>query len=84
MVPQILTQLRAPDPVWWDGLSAIKAPTLVIGGARSHIPVERLAEVVAEIPHAELLTIDTGHRIHSTRPAEFENAVQRFLGRTDL
>lgn len=79
MVPQILTQLRAPDPLWWDGLSAIKAPTLVIGGTRSHIPLERLEEVAAEIPHCDLLTIDTGHRIHSTRPAEFQEAVLRFL-----
>ncbi|MDT7781730.1 MAG: hypothetical protein QOF58_149 [Pseudonocardiales bacterium] len=80
MVPQILTQLRAPDPLWWDGLSAIKAPTLVIGGSRSHIPLARLEEVAAEIPHCDLLTLDAGHRIHSTRPAEFEDAVLRFLG----
>lgn len=80
MVPQILTQLRAPDPVWWDGLSAIKAPTLVIsGGPRSHIPLERLEEVAAEIPHCDLLTIDAGHRIHSTRPTEFRDAVLSFL-----
>lgn len=84
MVPQILTQLRAPDPLWWDGLAAIKAPTLVIAGRRSHVPVERLAAVAAEIPRCELVTIDAGHRIHSTRPAEFSDAVQRFLDRTDL
>ncbi|MET9627770.1 alpha/beta hydrolase [Lentzea sp. NPDC006480] len=79
MVPQILTQLRAPDPLWWDGLSAIKAPTLLIGGSRSHISLERLEEVAAEIPHCDLLTIDAGHRIHSTRPTEFQDAVLRFL-----
>ncbi|HEX8864664.1 MAG TPA: alpha/beta hydrolase [Lentzea sp.] len=83
MVPQILTQLRAPDPLWWDGLPAIKAPTLVIGGTRSTISLERLEEVAAEIPHCDLISIDTGHRIHSTRPEEFRDAVQRFLGRTD-
>jgi pimeloyl-ACP methyl ester carboxylesterase len=80
VVPQVLTQLRAPDPVWWDGLAAIKAPTLVIGGGpRSHVPPERLAEVAGAIPNAELITIDAGHRIHSTRPAEFRDAVLKFL-----
>jgi pimeloyl-ACP methyl ester carboxylesterase len=81
VVPQVLTQLRAPDPLWWDGLSAIKAPTLVIGGgSRSHVPAERLAAVTAEIPDAQLITINAGHRIHSTQPAEFRDAVLRFLG----
>ena len=80
MVSPVLAQLRAPDPVWWDGLAAIKAPTLVIGGGpRSTIPGERLAAIAAEIPHAELITIDAGHRIHSTRPEEFRDAVLRFL-----
>ncbi|NKE63234.1 alpha/beta hydrolase [Lentzea sp. PSKA42] len=80
VVPQVLTQLRAPDPLWWDGLAAIKAPTLVIGGGpRSHVPAERLAEMAAEIRDAELITIDAGHRVHSTRPAEFRDAVLRFL-----
>ncbi|MFJ5992757.1 alpha/beta fold hydrolase [Lentzea sp. NPDC092896] len=80
MVSPVLTQLRASDPLWWDCLSAIKARTLVIGGGpRSTIPGERLAAMAAEIPHAELITIDAGHRIHSTRPEEFRDAVLRFL-----
>ncbi|MFI6097527.1 alpha/beta fold hydrolase [Lentzea sp. NPDC051213] len=80
VVPQVLTQLRAPDPLWWNGLAAIKAPTLVIsGGSRSHVPVERLEDVAGEIPHAELITIDAGHRVHSTRPAEFRDVALRFL-----
>ncbi|GAB2861519.1 alpha/beta fold hydrolase [Lentzea nigeriaca] len=80
MVPQILTQLRAPDPLWWDGLAAIKAPTLVIsGGPRSHVPLDRLEDLTAGIPHAKLITIDAGHRVHSTRPAEFRDAVLSFL-----
>lgn len=58
----------------------IKAPTLVIGGGpRSTIPGESLAAMDAEIPHTELLTIDAGHRIQSTRLAEFRDAVLRFL-----
>lgn len=80
VVPEILTQLRAPDPHWWDGLAAITAPTLVIsGGPRSHVLPARLAELTAEIPHAELITIAAGHRVHSTRPDEFRDAVLQFL-----
>jgi pimeloyl-ACP methyl ester carboxylesterase len=80
MVPQILTQLRAPDPLWWNCLAAIKAPTLVIsGGPRSHIPVERLEEVAAEIPRCDLITINAGHHVHGTRPEQFRDAVLRFL-----
>lgn len=81
VVPQVLTQLRAADPFWWDGLAAIKAPTLVLGGGpRSHVPTQRLAEVTREIPHAELVTIKAGHRIHSKRPSQFRDVVLRFLG----
>lgn len=81
VVPQVLMQLHAPDPLWWDGLAAIKAPALVIsGGPRSHVPLDSLAEVTAEVPKAELLTIPAGHRVHSTRPAEFRDTVLRFLG----
>lgn len=66
--------------MWWDGLSAIKASTLVIGGGpSSHVPAERLVAVCAEIPDAELITINAGHRIHSKRPTEFRDAVLNFL-----
>ncbi|WP_433210313.1 alpha/beta fold hydrolase [Dactylosporangium sp. CS-047395] len=73
--------LREPNPSWWAGLEKIQAPSLVLsGGAKSHIPPERLAAVAAAIPDAELRTIPVGHRIHSTAPAQFAEVVLQFLG----
>ncbi|MGI5502080.1 alpha/beta fold hydrolase [Lentzea sp. CA-135723] len=81
LVAPVLTQLRAPDPAWWDAVSAIEAPTLVVGGGpRSSVPGERLTELAATIPNADLVTIDAGHHVHGTRPEEFRDAVLRFLG----
>ena len=39
VVPAIIGQVNAGDPVTWDGLREITAPTLLIGGVlQSHIP----------------------------------------------
>ncbi|MFE7549513.1 alpha/beta fold hydrolase [Streptomyces gardneri] len=65
-------QLNAPDPAWREGLSTIKAPTLVLaGGPSSHVPQEQLSWLSERIPGARLVTIDAGHLIHEARPAEF-------------
>jgi pimeloyl-ACP methyl ester carboxylesterase len=76
----IIHQLNNPDPAWWADLGKITAPTLVIGGGRdSFIDQTELAEMVNRIPDARLVTIEAGHHVHSTRPAEFTSAVQAFL-----
>ncbi|MDR7275154.1 alpha/beta fold hydrolase [Catenuloplanes atrovinosus] len=73
-------QLRAPDPGWWDRVPLITAPTLVIGGGpRSHVSAERLAALARALPDGRLLTIPAGHRVHSTAPAAFQDAVLPFL-----
>lgn len=82
VVPAIVGQIDNADPSWWDLLSRISAPTLIIGGgATSHIPQDKLTDVVARLPDATLLTIAVGHHIHDTRPAEFTTAVRDFLPR---
>jgi pimeloyl-ACP methyl ester carboxylesterase len=73
-------QLRVPDPAWWQRLTLITAPTLVIsGGPRSHIPPSRLAQMTELIPDARLHTIPVGHRVHSRRVQQFIAAVLPFL-----
>ncbi len=59
-------QLYSPDPAWWENLVTITIPTLIIGGgATSHIPQEKLAEVAHLIPDCRLVTIEgAGHTIH--------------------
>jgi 3-oxoadipate enol-lactonase len=81
VVPAIVGQVNAGDPPAWDGLSAITAPTLLIGGGpESHIPEEKLAAVADRIPRCDLVTIPAGHLVHTERPAEFASAVLGWLG----
>jgi 3-oxoadipate enol-lactonase len=76
----IFGQLADPDPAWWEALATITSPTLVVaGGVESFIDQGELAAVAAEIPDARLVTIEAGHQVHGTKPAEFLAAVTPFL-----
>ncbi|MBA3232406.1 MAG: alpha/beta fold hydrolase [Propionibacteriales bacterium] len=80
VVPAIAGRFNAFEPAWWDRLSAITAPTLLIaGGPSSHIPQDKLKEVATQIPTCSIVTIPVGHHIHEARPTEFNAAVARFL-----
>jgi pimeloyl-ACP methyl ester carboxylesterase len=82
VVPAILTQVNAGDQAMWDGLPAITAPALLIGGgAQSHISQARLAAAAALIPRCDLITIEAGHLVHQARPAEFTDTVLGWLAR---
>jgi pimeloyl-ACP methyl ester carboxylesterase len=77
---QFTEQRNAPDPRWIEGLSAITAPTLLIGGGPdSHIPQELLVDMAERIPDCRLVTIDAGHLVHETHPEEFLAEVRPFL-----
>ncbi len=81
VVPAIVGQVNAGDPAAWEGLAAITAPTLLIGGGpSSHIPHEKLADVAALIPRCDLITIPAGHNIHRSMPDAFIAAVLEWLG----
>ena len=43
------------------------------------MPQDLLAEAAQLIPDATLITIPAGHRVHTSRPAEFTAAVLDFL-----
>lgn len=79
VVNAIRGQLSDPDPTWWDRTATVDVPTLVIGGADSHIPQHLLAEMVDRMPDATLVTIAAGHHVHRDLPAEFLAAVDGFL-----
>jgi len=80
VVPAMITQSGEPNPDWWDRLSKITAPTLLVaGGADSHVPREQLDAVAARVPRCTLLTIPVGHHVHDAAPAEFAAAVLSFL-----
>ncbi|MEU8680884.1 alpha/beta fold hydrolase [Streptomyces sp. NPDC048611] len=77
----VVADRNAPDPVWWEALGKITAPTLVIGGGEtSHIPQGHLGELAERIPDARLVTVEgAGHLVHEERPGEFLAAVNSFL-----
>jgi 3-oxoadipate enol-lactonase len=80
MVLAIRRQIDDPDPEWLERLSRITAQTFVIGGgASSHIPQDRVAELVRRIPGAASVTIPAGHLIHATDPEAFTQAALSFL-----
>jgi pimeloyl-ACP methyl ester carboxylesterase len=69
-----------PPRQWWDGLTEITAPTLVLGGGpASHIPQQGLAELADRIPDARFRTIPAGHYLHNNRPDQFLAEVSVFL-----
>ncbi len=80
VVEQVRPQIDEPDPRWPDVIAAIRAPALVIGGGPSsflpQLHVEELATTLADGSH---VTIDAGHLVHATRPAEFLAELRSFL-----
>ena len=79
-VEAILPERNSPPRRWWDRLTEITAPTLVIGGGpASHLPQEELAKLAERIPDARFRTIEAGHFIHRDQPGEFLTEVSAFL-----
>ncbi|MSS45850.1 alpha/beta hydrolase [Cutibacterium sp. WCA-380-WT-3A] len=80
MVWKVSRELLRPNPQWWDGLSRITMPVLVIGGGKSsYLRQDRLRDVVHDLPDARMVTIDGGHRLHITRGDEFCDIAVPFL-----
>jgi pimeloyl-ACP methyl ester carboxylesterase len=80
-VAQLRTWRNDPDPSWWDFAPGIRARTLVVGGSKSDLPQDRLAELARLIPRSTFVTLDTTHTVHADRPGEFLAAVMPFLDR---
>jgi len=78
-VAQLRTWRNDPDPSWWDFATDIRARTLVVGGAESDMPQEKLAELSRRIPRGSFTSLDTGHTVHAERPGEFLAVVTSFL-----
>ncbi|MED4207448.1 alpha/beta hydrolase [Neobacillus mesonae] len=80
VVPSILHQLNEPNPNWWERLTDIIMPTLIIGGGSSHIPQNKLLEVSKLIPTCDFVTIENaGHHVHEDNLSAFLTAVKSFL-----
>lgn len=80
MVEQVRPEIDDPDPRWGDVVAAISAPTLgIAGGPSSPVPQEHVAELVRTLPDGRLVTVDTGHLVHATKPDEFARHLLTFL-----
>ncbi|QBD74742.1 alpha/beta hydrolase [Ktedonosporobacter rubrisoli] len=81
LVKPIIRQLRSPDPAWWEKLTTISAPTLLIGGgSTSHVPQEKLLEVAELVPDCRLVTIEgAGHNVHRKSQEAYMNCLRDFL-----
>lgn len=61
-------------------MRGVGVPTPVIGGGpRSSVPQEHVRELTAELPDGRVVTVDAGHLVHATRPAEFLAHLTGFL-----
>jgi 3-oxoadipate enol-lactonase len=73
----IISQLNAPDPVWWQRIPRVTVPTVVIaGGEGSFLPQQLLAEMAGRFPHGSLVTIPVGHRVHAQAPQQFLDTIR--------
>lgn len=80
MTRTALEQFRKPNPEWWDRLSDISAPTLVLrGGPGGMVDPVKLAVLYAAVPDCTVTAFTCGHSIHRDRYHEFEAAVLPFL-----
>jgi pimeloyl-ACP methyl ester carboxylesterase len=80
MVEQVRPEIDDPDPRWSDVVARITARTLVIaGGPSSPVPQVHVGELARTLPDATMVTVDTGHLVHATKPDEFAHLLLRFL-----
>lgn len=82
MTRTALEQFRKPNPEWWDRLSDITAPTLLLrGGPGGMVDPEKLAVLLDLVSDCTVTPFSCGHSIHRDRYREFEAAVIPFLAR---
>lgn len=80
VVEQVRPEIDDFDPAWRGTVAVIAAPVLVIaGGATSPVPPDQIADLVACVPMAQMVTIDAGHLVHTTVPERFNTEVLNFL-----
>ncbi len=70
------------QPSFWDRLSGITAPTLVLTGALDRKFTDIGRQLATAIPNAVHEPVpDAGHAVHLERPERWVECVTRFLGR---
>ncbi|MFI5777262.1 alpha/beta fold hydrolase [Nocardia sp. NPDC051570] len=81
MTRTALEQFRKPNPEWWERLSEITAPTLMLcGGPGGMVDPEKLEMFRTSVADCVVEAFTCGHSIHRDRYREFSAAVLPFLG----
>lgn len=80
VVEQVRPEIDTPSADWPGVLRALRVPVLAIsGGPASFVPQEWVDDLVEVVADATMVTIDAGHEVHASRPAEFVDALRAFL-----
>ncbi len=80
VIEQVRPEIDNFAPTWTDVVAAIEVPTLVIaGGATSPVPHEQITDLVRHLPEEQMVTIEAGHLVRASKPAEFTSRLRSFL-----
>lgn len=64
----------------WRDLEAVRAPITLVRGATGYINPEALDQFASRIPAADLITVDAGHNVQETLPAELGRIIMTSRG----
>lgn len=64
----------------WDDLAAVTAPVTLVRGERGFLSPADVAEFARRVPHAEIVTLDSGHNVQEERAGELAEIVRRVAG----
>jgi proline iminopeptidase len=67
------------DVDWWDRLSGLDVPTLVVHGRFDPTPVEMAEALVETLPSGRLALLESGHFPYVEAPGELVRVVRSFL-----
>jgi pimeloyl-ACP methyl ester carboxylesterase len=82
--PDIMEAAIRPvaETAQWQSWQRVRAPTLLVRGARSLVPDEEIARMVELRPDVEVATIpESGHDAHLDQPAAWHRLLGEFLDR---
>ncbi|MET7277119.1 alpha/beta hydrolase [Kribbella sp. NPDC005582] len=76
----LIKQVNAPGPGWFDELTRIRVPALVVGGgSTSPFPQNQMRAMADQIPAGRFHQLPVGHGVHKEAPEAFVDLLADFL-----
>lgn len=72
-------ELRTPMPAWWNRLTTLSSPCLLLAGHDDGAVTQRLSLLSSHLPNATAHHVGSGHRLHGEHTEAFLAAVLPFL-----